>query len=58
VYIGLPLGRLQPRGESYLLTAPLSQIMRLRHNPFFGYLKQRIVMEIDHLLMREKKENP
>lgn len=49
-YQGLPLGRLQPRGESYLLTAPLRQIMRLRYNPFFGYVEQRIMMETDHIL--------
>ncbi len=49
-YNGLPLGRLQPRGETHLLAAPLRQIMRLRYNPFFGYLEQRVVMEIDHQL--------
>jgi len=41
-YRGLPLGALQPRGETHLLTAPLSQLMRLRHNPFFDYVEQRI----------------
>jgi len=35
-YQGLPLGSLQPHGETHLLTAPLSQLMRLRHNPFFA----------------------
>jgi hypothetical protein len=54
-YQGLPLGRLQPRGEAHLLTAPLRQIMRLRYNPFFGYLEQRVVMEIDHKLTGGKK---
>lgn len=58
VYHGLPLGRLQPRGESQLLTAPLSQLMRLRYNPFFGYIEQRIVMAINHTLLGGKKENP
>ena len=57
-YHGLPLGRLQPRGETHLLTAPLSQLMRLRYNPFFGYLEERVVMEIDHKLLGGKKENP
>jgi len=57
-YQGLPLGRLQPRGETHLLTAPLSQLMRLRHNPFFGYVEQRIVMELDHKLLKGKKGNP
>jgi len=54
-YQGLPLGGLQPRGETHLLTAPLRQIMRLRYNPFFGYLEQRVVMEIDHKLTGGKK---
>lgn len=57
-YHGLPLGRLQPRGETHLLTAPLSQLMRLRYNPFFGYIEQRIVMEIDHAMGGSKRENP
>ena len=57
-YQGLPLGRLQPRGETDLLTASLSQLMRLRYNPFFGYLEQRIVMEIDHTVGESKGENP
>ena len=55
IYYGLPLGRLQPRGESHLLTAPLRQLMRLRYNPFFGYLEQRVVMDIDHQLTGDKK---
>ena len=49
-YHGLPLGALQPRGESHLLTAPLSQLMRLRHNPFFSYVERRIVDEIDNAM--------
>lgn len=57
-YHGLPLGRLQPRGETHFLTVPLSQLMRLRYNPFFGYLEQRIVMEINHKLLGGKKGNP
>lgn len=46
-YLGLPLGSLTPRGETRLLTAPLSQLMRLRHNPFFAYIEQRLNAEID-----------
>ncbi len=57
-YQGLPLGRLQPRGETHLLTAPLSQLMRLRYNPFFGYLEERVVMEIGHELLEGKRETP
>ncbi len=41
-YRGLPLGALQPRGETHVLAAPLSQLMRLRHNPFFAYIEQRL----------------
>jgi len=57
-YHGLPLGRLQPRGETHLLTAPLSQLMRLRYNPFFGYIEQRVGMEIDLAMGGSKRENP
>ena len=49
-YRGLPFGRLQPRGETHYLIAPLSQLMRLRHNPFFAYVEQRILAEIDETL--------
>ena len=41
-YRGLPLGALQARGETNLLTVPLGKLMRLRHNPFFSYIDQRI----------------
>jgi len=57
MYHGLPLGRLQPRGETHLLTAPLNQLMRLRYNPFFGYIEERVVMEIGYKLLGDKKEN-
>jgi len=46
-YTGLPLGSLQPRGETRLLTASLAQLMRLRHNPFFDYVEGRMNKEID-----------
>jgi alpha-beta hydrolase superfamily lysophospholipase len=49
-YHGLPLGALQPRGETHLLTASLGQLMRLRHNPFFAYVEQRIDGEVDQML--------
>jgi alpha-beta hydrolase superfamily lysophospholipase len=45
-YHGLPLGALQPRGETHLLTAPVGQLMRLRHNPFFAYMEQRVIGEM------------
>jgi alpha-beta hydrolase superfamily lysophospholipase len=46
-YHGLRLGALQPRGETSVLTVSLSQAMRLRHNPFFAYVEQRIRAMID-----------
>jgi len=49
-YQGLPLGALQPHGETRLLTASLSQLMRLRYNPFFTYVEQRVVGEIDNAM--------
>jgi len=52
-YQGLPLGALQPRGETRLLTAPLSQLMRLRHNPFYAYVEQRVGGEIDSTLQAQ-----
>lgn len=33
-----PLGRLDPRGERGALIVPLSLLMRLRYNPFFGVI--------------------
>jgi len=53
-YRGLPLGSLQPRGETHLLTAPLSQLMRLRHNPFFAYVAHRVVGEMDKALQHAR----
>ena len=57
-YHGLLLGALQPRGETHLLTAPLGQLMRLRHNPFFAYVEQRIDGGIDQLLQLESRAYP
>jgi len=51
-YRGLPLGRLQPRGETRFLTVSLSQLLRLRTNPFFSYVERRVVKDIDDLLER------
>ena len=49
-YDGLPLGALQPRGETRVLTVPLSELMRLRHNPFYAYVEQRVSGELESLL--------
>ncbi len=56
-YQGLPLGSLQPRGETHLLSAPLGQLMRLRHNPFFAYLEQRLEGEISEMLSPDREGN-
>jgi hypothetical protein len=37
------MGALQPRGETHLLIAPVGQLMRLRHNPFFAYVERRVI---------------
>jgi len=57
-YRGLPLGRLQPRGETGLLTVSVGQLMRLRHNPFFSYMEERLFHEIDSLLLRNPGPSP
>jgi hypothetical protein len=40
---GLHLGRIEIQGERGLLLVPPGQLMRLRHNPFFDYLSQRVL---------------
>ncbi len=40
---GVPLGSIEPRGERRLLQVPIELFMRLRHNPFFGYVEQRLL---------------
>lgn len=40
---GLRIGRLEPRGERDLLNIPADQLLRLRYNPFFAYMKHRLV---------------
>lgn len=57
-YRGLPLGRLQPRGETGLLTVSVGQLMRLRHNPFFSYMEERLLLEIDSLWVQNPKPTP
>jgi len=44
----LSIGTLEPRGEKNLLNISVEQLLRLRHNPFFGYMKRRIVETIEH----------
>ena len=57
-YDGISLGRLQPRGENRLLTVPLNQLIRLRHNPFFGYMECRVMAAIDDTLQRDRSTGP
>ncbi len=57
-YEGIPLGRIQPRGENGLLTVPLHQLIRLRHNPFFPYIERRVKEAIDKALQRPRKSGP
>ena len=40
---GVPLGSVEPRGERRLLNVPIELFMRLRHNPFFPYIEERLV---------------
>jgi len=37
------LGSLEPRGERSLLQVPVSQLMRLRYNPFYDYVEKRVL---------------
>lgn len=39
---GIQLGTLEPRGERGLLNVPADQLIRLRSNPFFSYIEQRL----------------
>jgi alpha-beta hydrolase superfamily lysophospholipase len=40
---GVPLGSLEPRGERGLLVVAADQFLRLRSNPFFPYIEQRLI---------------
>jgi len=37
------IGTFAPRGEKEILAVPINLLMRLRYNPFFNYIEQRIV---------------
>ena len=43
---GFSIGTLEPRGEKGLLRIPAGQLLRLRHNPFFEYMRRRIAKSI------------
>ena len=40
---GLLIGALEPRGERRLLLVSADLFLRLRHNPFFSYVEQRLI---------------
>lgn len=40
---GVQLGTLEPRGERGLLAVSAAQLIRLRSNPFFGYIERRLI---------------
>lgn len=43
----LHLGDLDIQGERGLLVVPAGQLLRLRHNPFFDYLSQRVLQFVN-----------
>jgi len=40
---GLLIGALEPRGEKRLLLVSADLFLRLRHNPFFSYVEERLI---------------
>lgn len=42
-----PIGSLVARGEKGISEIPMDLAMRLRHNPFFGYIEHRIARTLD-----------
>jgi alpha-beta hydrolase superfamily lysophospholipase len=40
---GPTLGSLRPQGEKGVTTVPIGMLMRLRYNPFFPYMEERII---------------
>jgi hypothetical protein len=54
----LPLGRLELRGERGALLAPAELLARLRYNPFFPYLAERIVRFVDRRSARPTQRPP
>ena len=45
-HTGFSLGRLEPRGETGLLTIPVSNLLRLRSNPFYDILERQVASSI------------
>ena len=40
------LGALSVRGERNILRVSIANLMRLRYNPFFGYMRDRMIEDI------------
>ena len=38
-----PFGNIEARGENGVLTVPITLLMRLRYNPFFSYVDEKVV---------------
>ena len=47
---GVQLGLVEARGERALLRVPAAQLLRLRANPFFGYVEERLEGVVDELI--------
>ncbi len=47
------LGGVEPRGERRVLKVPITLLMRLRYNPFFDYVEERIEQNLSHQLSAE-----
>ena len=43
----LRLGHLSPRGEKGVLIVPIQQFLRLRFNPFFPYVAERLIASVE-----------
>jgi hypothetical protein len=52
------LGNLVLRGEKGLLTTPVEGLMRLRCNPFFGYMERRIEEVVNRDLAAKGAQSP
>jgi alpha-beta hydrolase superfamily lysophospholipase len=50
------LGATSPRGEKGVLTIPVTMLMRLRHNPFFPYVEERIEDFLEPMQTRASTE--
>ena len=50
------LGTLEARGEKGVLRVPLTLLMRLRYNPFFGYIEQDLESSLNKLFETQQSE--